>query len=313
MGRVASRLLPGAKRPGAGRSVASAEIRMTTAIILLAMVVTLLLLRLAAWQGLYLGARLFARSSVRFRRSRTREQLASWWATLRSAFPAMTRWLEARLSPSQFEGLPLTLVAIAGVYAAALLGGLVEQLLEADDLVRLDEWVNRQLAPLRTDGMLTVFAWMTDLGGSATFVAVALATTGLLWTQRRSQIITPLWVTIIGSQFTTYLGKYVLERQRPEFVTEVVAVTPSFPSGHATSAMAVYGFIAYIVARDLAGPRQRFEVIYWTAVGVVLIGFSRMLLSLHYASDVVAGFLVGGFWLLLGIALAEKMGGRDSA
>lgn len=282
-------------------------------LLLLAMVVTLLLLRLAAWWGLCLGSRLFASSVVLFRQGRTQEQIASWWVRLGTWFPAMTRWLEARLTTSRFNGLPLTLVVLAALYAAALLGGLVEQLLEADELVRLDEWVNRQLAPLRTEGMLTVFTWITDLGGSATFVAVALATTGLLWAHRRGRIITPLWVTIIGSQLTTYAGKYVLERQRPEFVTEVVAVTPSFPSGHATSAMAVYGFIAYIVARDLVVPRQRFEVIYWTAVVIALIGFSRMLLSLHYASDVAAGLLVGGFWLLLGLALAEKMHRRDPA
>ena len=69
--------------------------------------------------------------------------------------------------------------------------------------------------------------------------------------------------------------------------------------------MAVYGFIAYIVARNLMTTQQRFEVIYWTAVLISLIGFSRMLLGLHYVSDVAAGFLVGGFWLLLGFALAE--------
>ena len=69
--------------------------------------------------------------------------------------------------------------------------------------------------------------------------------------------------------------------------------------------MAVYGFIAYIISRDLMTTRQRFEMIYWTAVLICLIGFSRMLLGVHYASDVAAGFLVGGFWLLLGFALAE--------
>ncbi|MGM0403922.1 MAG: phosphatase PAP2 family protein [Thermodesulfobacteriota bacterium] len=110
---------------------------------------------------------------------------------------------------------------------------------------------------------------------------------------------------MLGSQFTTNAGKYVLVRHRPEFVAGVAAITSSFPSGHATSAMAVYGFIAYIIARDLMTTRQRLEIIYWTAVLISIIGFSRMLLGLHYASDVAAGFLVGGFWLLLGLVLAE--------
>lgn len=134
----------------------------------------------------------------------------------------------------------------------------------------------------------------------------------MLWGHGRGFMIMPLWVAVIGSQLTTYAGKYALDRPRPEFVAEVTAVTPSFPSGHATSAIAVYGFIAYIVARDLACVRQRFEVVFWTAVLIGLVGFSRMLLSVHYASDIAAGFLVGAFWLLVGFALAEHRRGRNT-
>jgi undecaprenyl-diphosphatase len=128
----------------------------------------------------------------------------------------------------------------------------------------------------------------------------------LLWAHQRTRLIAPLWLTVFGSQLMTYSGKFLLQRQRPESITGLVEVTPSFPSGHATSALAVYGFMAYIISRDLKTVRQRFELVYWTAVLIGLIGFSRLLLSVHYASDVAAGFLVGSFWLLLGIAVAEQ-------
>lgn len=183
--------------------------------------------------------------------------------------------------------------------------GLVEELLEADELVRFDEGINRLIGLIRTDAMVTVFIWITDLGGPVALVAVALVATGLLWAHCRSPIIAPLWLTFIGSQMTNYAGKHALARQRPDFAAEVSAFTPSFRSGHATGAIAVYGFIAYIVARDLTTTRQRFEITHWTAVLVCFIGFSRMFLGLHYASDVAAGFLVGGFCLLFGLTLAE--------
>ncbi|MGM0562655.1 MAG: phosphatase PAP2 family protein [Pseudomonadota bacterium] len=276
-----------------------------TLIPMLVMVAIIVALRLAAWRVLRLVSHLFGKSVTVFRQVQAREGVSGLGSRIRVSFPETTRLLAARLTPSRFVGLPLTLIVIVALYIAALLGGLVEELLEADELVRLDEWINQRIAPIRTDGMITVFIWITDLGGSVALIAVALATTGLLWAHRRGNIIAPLWLTILGSQVTTYAGKYVLARHRPEFVAEVAAGTPSFPSGHATSAMAVYGFIAYIIARDLMTTRQRFEIIYWTAVLISLIGFSRMLLGLHYASDVAAGFLVGGFWLLLGLALAE--------
>ncbi len=272
---------------------------------LLLMIAVIILLRLAAWWGLHLASSLFSRSVSAVKQAQDRKVITGLGSRFRTSFPKTSRLLQARLTPSRYTGLPLTVIVIMALYITALFGGLVEELLEADELVRLDESINKKIDSIRTDGMITVFSWITDLGGSATFIAVALVTTGLLWAHRRRYMIVPLWLTILGSQITTYAGKYVFARQRPEFITEVVAITPSFPSGHTTSAMAVYGFIAYIIARDLTTTRHRFELIYWTVVLISLVGFSRMLLGLHYASDVAAGFLVGGFWLLLGFALAE--------
>lgn len=276
-----------------------------TLIPILVMVAMIIALRLAAWWGLRLASLLFSKSVTVLKLFQVRKDISGLGSRIRTSFPETTRFLLARLTPSRYTGLPLTLIVIAALYIAALFGGLVEELLEADELIHLDEGINQRIGPIRTDGMITVFIWITDLGGSAALVAVALMTTGLLWAHCRRHMIAPLWLTILGSQITTNAVKYVLARQRPEFVTEVAAVTPSFPSGHAASAMAVYGFIAYIVATELMTTRQRFEVIYWTAVLICLIGFSRMLLGVHYASDVAAGFLLGGFWLLLGFALAE--------
>lgn len=276
-----------------------------TLIPVLAIIAACVALRWAVWWMLCVARRLFDSTVLTARKASPPERLRRLRSRLSASFPETVRLVEARLTPTRFTGLPLTLIVVLALYVGGLLGGLVQELLEADELVRLDERVNRALAPLRTDAMVTVFAWVTDLGGSAALIAVVLVTTGLLWAHGHRHLIAPLWLTLVGSQITTYAGKYALARQRPEFVTEVTAVTPSFPSGHATSAMAVYGFIAYLVARDLVSVRQRFEVVYWAAVLVGLIGFSRLLLSLHYASDVAAGFLVGGFWLLVGLAAAE--------
>lgn len=269
------------------------------------MVVLVIALRLTVWRGLRLASRLFGMAAVAVDEVRGREDVSGLWARLRSSFPMTTGFLHARVTLSRFTGLPLTLVVIAAVYIAGLLGGLVEELMEAEELVRLDEAIHQGTGAIRTDGMVVVFSWITDLGGSAALIAVTLVTTGLLWAHGRASVVAPLWLTVLGSQLTTLAGKYTLARPRPEFAADVAAFTPSFPSGHATSAMAVYGFIGYVIARDAAMTRQRFEIVYWTAVLIGLIGFSRMLLGVHYTSDVAAGFLVGGFWLLVGFAVAE--------
>lgn len=182
----------------------------------------------------------------------------------------------------------------------------MEELLEADELLVFDHAVNHLLDSVRTEASVHLFAWITTLGSIGTMVAVTLITTAFLWAYHRVYFIMPLWVTQVDAQATTYLGKFALDRERPDFVTGITAVTPSFPSGHATSATAVYGFVAYLIARERYSLRDRFEIVYWSAALIVAVGFSRMYLSVHYASDVATGFLVGGFWLLAGIMLAEN-------
>lgn len=272
---------------------------------LLAMIALVLLMRTLAWHSLGLASWLWGGSAQLLGKVRQRDEVKGLGRSLRRRWPKTADLVRARMTAKRFTGLPLTLLIVAAIYCAALFGGLVEELLEAEEMVALDHWLNQQLTPLRTDLMVAVFAWLTDLADSAALVAVALVTTGLLWVHGRLYLVAPLWLTILGSLITTQAGKYVLDRPRPEFVTEVVAITPSFPSGHSTSALAVYGFLAYLIAAGLSSTRQRFEIVYWAAVLVGLVGFSRMLLGVHYASDVAAGFLVGCFWLLLGVALAE--------
>lgn len=118
-------------------------------------------------------------------------------------------------------------------------------------------------------------------------------------------MIVPMWLTCLGAVATTSIGKFLIGRHRPESALDIPAGFSSFPSGHATAAMAVYGFLAYAIGRTLPGGRERFEVGYWTAVLIGLIGLSRIVLGVHYVTDIAGGFLVGGFWLLIGFTIAE--------
>ena len=224
---------------------------------------------------------------------------------LRKHNPRLLHFLRQRLRPDEFIGLPLTLLVLGAIYIAALLAGLVHEVVEAEGVLRFDEAVNSLLAPWRKDPLINAFLWITALGSGPALAAAALTATAFLWAGGRSTLIIPLWVAWLGAQLTTWAGKYAIDRHRPEFIEGVSAMSPSFPSGHSTGAMAVYGFLAYAIVRDLPGWRPRFEAIFWSGALIIFIGFSRMYLSVHYLTDVTAGFLVGGFWLLVAFAIAE--------
>lgn len=220
-------------------------------------------------------------------------------------WPRLYDWLSARMAVGSFAGLPLTLLAVATFLAAVLLGELAEDVAEAEDVVRVDEAVAAFLEPYRTDALIEVFKWITALGSGAGVVIAGSVATITLWAKGWRSSVLPLWVTILGAQSTTWLGKLLFDRARPEFVAGVVEESAAFPSGHATASMAAYGFIAWLIARRMPAWRDRFEVLFWSGVLVLLIGFSRVFLSVHHLSDVAAGLLVGGVWLLAGVAWLE--------
>lgn len=187
---------------------------------------------------------------------------------------------------------------------AGLLVLLLWQVLSGGRLVALDEALNRALAPYRHGFVLTAFVWLTDLGTGRTGFAVSLVASVLLWSGGRTGLVLPLWVTFLGAEATTWAGKGLVGRVRPEFIEAASAASPSFPSAHATVSLAVYGFLAYAACRGLPGRRDRMLVRAGAAVLIALVCFSRVYLSLHYLGDVLAGALVAGLWLLLGIRLA---------
>lgn len=267
--------------------------------------VALLILRALMWRVVCINTRALRALLARVWPSKAADRVQPLRAKFLSKFPGTSAFVQARLRHDAFTGLPLTLFVIAALYVVSLLSGIVEELFEADEMIALDRRINLALADYRTTLGVELFAWITDLGGANTLLAVVVVATGFFLAQQQSHMVMPLWLSVLGAILTTWAGKFSFDRARPEFLTMVTEASPSFPSGHATGAMAVYGFVAYAIARDLSSRRQRFEAVFWSAVLIALVGFSRIFLSVHYASDVAAGFLVGGFWLLIGFSLAE--------
>ena len=232
-------------------------------------------------------------------------------ASLIERYPKLFKFILSRTDPHQPTGLPLTLMIVAALYLAALFSGLTGEILEAEGTVHVDNLVNAAFAPWRVEPLVSVFQWITALGSSPSVVSAVIIATGFLWSQWRSRIIVPLWVTCLGAVATSSIGKLLVGRHRPAIELDVTVVTSSFPSGHTTAAVAVYGFLAYAIARVLPNARERFEVAYWTAVLILFVGFSRIFLGVHYFTDVIGGFLVGGFWLLVGFTMSEWFGVAD--
>ena len=111
----------------------------------------------------------------------------------------------------------------------------------------------------------------------------------------------------LSSLALMFLLKYLFKRKRPLSPLLQSARGLSFPSGHAIMAVTFYGLIIYIITHTINDPVVRYILIALLIVLIILIGFSRVYLRVHYASDVLAGFIIGIIWLFISLNVLKKV------
>jgi len=200
----------------------------------------------------------------------------------------------------------------AGLVASAwLFGYLASEVVEGETGV--DDEVARSLHAHASPGWTDVFTAITWLGNLVA-LAVVLAAAAIVLARRRWYAdLQFLLLAALGTKALTEVFKWSFQRERPFFPDPLASEsTYSFPSGHASMSLAVYGSLAVIVARRLEQTWQRVAVLGGTAVLVALIGFSRLYLGVHFLSDVVAGYALAIAWMLL-CALALNLRWRQTS
>jgi membrane-associated phospholipid phosphatase len=229
-------------------------------------------------------------------------------ARLRERYDRQLSWLLRRLTPGQYLGLHLTVGLVAAAACLWLFSGLAEDLLTGDPLVRFDRATATYLHSLATPPLTTFFLVVTALGSVETVVLLGVIVAGVL-ARRRQWLYLGTWITAVGgSAVLNHLLKDLFARPRPFFEHPLLLETSySFPSGHAMDSFVVYGMLAYFAVLALKSWRARTAVVFGAALLVLLIGFSRMYLGVHYFSDVVAGYAAGGVWLSTLVTGAETI------
>lgn len=219
---------------------------------------------------------------------------------------AWAQAIASLLDPSRPEARGLALLAALLLGGAWLFFGVLEDVVSGDPLIRADASIYHALQTLRTAPGDAVMIAITELGDTVVVVAVTVIVfLWLVW--KRAWRTAAYWLAAVagGSALNTVI-KVALHRARPGELFYTGWSAFSFPSGHSTVNLILYGFLAFLIARNLR-PAWQFAIATSVASFTFLIAFSRLYLGAHWLSDVIGGLAFGTVWLaLLGFFYLRK-------
>lgn len=218
------------------------------------------------------------------------------WAEGRDTW--LSRGIVSLLDTERSEARVLALMLVLLVGAAWVFFGILEDVVNGEPLVLADSAIYKGLQEIRSPAADAVMIGITELGDPKVVVAVtAVVFLWLVW--KRAQHTAVFWlIAVAGASALNTAIKVTLHRARPNELLYSGWSAFSFPSGHSTTNMVLYGFLAFLIARELRSA-LRVPVALGAAVLIFLIAFSRLYLGAHWFSDVVGGAAFGSAWLML--------------
>jgi undecaprenyl-diphosphatase len=169
----------------------------------------------------------------------------------------------------------------------------------------LDQAIYEALYAGRIPALVAVARFFTALGEPTVLISASVAAALWLWyAGHRHLPFVLIAITLVGRGLSQ-LQKYWIARVRPDLEVHLVVVkSSSFPSGHASSAMIFYLAMALALT---AGTRWHRAAAAGAVLLSLLVGISRVMLGVHWPSDVIGGWAFGMLWVLLTLRLAGRL------
>lgn len=156
---------------------------------------------------------------------------------------------------------------------------------------------------IMSEKLTPVIKMITNFGGAMVLSITALL---LLIMIKDKKIGVGILINLCTATGLNLILKSLLQRPRPTEFRIINETGYSFPSGHSMISMAFYGFIIYLIYEKVKNKYIKWTSITLLSILIVMIGFSRIYLGVHYVSDVLAGFLFSIAYLIVYIGIINK-------
>ena len=216
-------------------------------------------------------------------------------------------FIKKRLKRKVFTGLPLTVFVIVFLILLGTFVGITDSIVNSAPIVKLDDSFAHFLYQLRTPFLAQVFYVITDFADQITITILGAISLAYLYFKKELAYFYALIIIFLGTEASVFIIKILINRGRPiADIAYYLETSGSFPSGHSAIAMAFFGFVTYYIVHHITGGNKKSIITLIGALLILLIGFSRLYLGVHFLSDVIGGFLMGGLWLVAGITFRER-------
>ncbi|KEO84160.1 phosphatase PAP2 family protein [Tumebacillus flagellatus] len=185
----------------------------------------------------------------------------------------------------------LSLLAVLGF-------GLVTILVLGQKVADFDTAIINSVQQRESPTLTAIMKFFTFIGSTPAVLGLSVIILYLLYKYLHHRIECVLFLAVMaGAAALNQLLKMIFHRPRPDLHRLIEITGYSFPSGHSMSAFAMYGVLTFLLWRHVPTRWGRALIVLLGIAMTLMIGISRIYLGVHYPSDVIGGYLAGGFWL----------------
>jgi undecaprenyl-diphosphatase len=253
----------------------------------------------------FVAARSYARSTAT--PDRPAEEVARAAGDAAREHTRMRGFVARRLDPSVATGFLLTVALAVTLVGGLVLGILAVLVRRVAAIQHVDNFIASWGYDHRDSASTSGLNAITNLGNIRIVVVLAVVLVLIDAIRHRNRWSFLFLLVVLAGMEVSMLGvKDLVHRLRPTLNPAAATLGPSFPSGHSATAAAFYAAAALIIGRWLRRPLR--HVVFAVAVGIaVAVAGSRVLLDLHWLSDVIGGLSLGWAWFALSAVI---FGGR---
>jgi membrane-associated phospholipid phosphatase len=213
--------------------------------------------------------------------------------------PRLARFLRTRTDPAALTGLALTLGLAMVLVGGVAVGALFEMVQRHVWLAHYDLSAARWGASHATKGSTRVMEDLSLLASTPVMLVIATIAAFVEWRRsRRAAVLLFMATVALGQLLVSNFVKALVDRPRPDIAQLTHFAGSSFPSGHSTTAAAVFAAVAFLLGRRQS--RRTKALLAGSAAGIAAaVATSRVLLGVHWLTDVLAGLALGWAWFAL--------------